>query len=126
MVFDLEEIKIPGFILLDTPGHEHFYHLRSTGTSSSDLALLVVDITQGFEPQTTESIKLLKEEKMPFIIGLNKIDRLNNWASNSHKDIRNLIKMHVEFVYLSFCYLTGKYLFLTIFMRKSFSNESHA
>lgn len=72
-------LKIPGLLFIDTPGHEAFTNLRDRGGSIADMAILVIDINQGVQPQTIESIKILKQYKTPFIVAANKIDVLRGW-----------------------------------------------
>ncbi len=77
------KLQIPGLLFLDTPGHEAFTSLRKRGGSIADLAILVVDINEGFQPQTVESIDFLKEFKTPFIVAATKIDSIKGWFPNA-------------------------------------------
>jgi len=72
-------VKIPGFLFIDTPGHAAFTNLRKRGGSLADLAIVVMDINEGIMPQTAEVLQILKQNKTPFIVALNKIDNLSGW-----------------------------------------------
>ncbi|MEM4034618.1 MAG: translation initiation factor IF-2 [Candidatus Micrarchaeaceae archaeon] len=76
------ELKIPGLLFIDTPGHEAFTNLRRRGGAVADLAILVVDVSKGFEPQTYEAIEILKQYKTPFLVAANKIDLITGWHSS--------------------------------------------
>jgi len=76
------EVEIPGLLVVDTPGHEAFTNLRRRGGSVADIAVLVIDMLKGFEAQTYECIDILKARKTPFIVAVNKMDRIPGWKSN--------------------------------------------
>ncbi len=76
------QLGIPGLLFIDTPGHEAFTSLRTRGGSIADLAILVIDINQGIQKQTKEAIEILKNFKTPFIIAVNKIDKIYGWKTS--------------------------------------------
>jgi translation initiation factor 5B len=75
-------LEIPGLLFIDTPGHAAFTNLRKRGGSLADIAILVIDINDGIKPQTSEVLQILKANKTPFIIALNKIDNISGWQKN--------------------------------------------
>jgi len=72
-------IRIPGLLVVDTPGHEAFANLRRRGGGVADIAILLIDVLKGFEAQTHESLDILKSRKTPFLVAANKIDRIPGW-----------------------------------------------
>ena len=86
------ENKVPGLLVIDTPGHEVFTNLRSRGGSAADIAILVVDVNRGFQPQTNESLKILQNRKVPFVVALNKCDQISGWRKSESLFISQAIK----------------------------------
>ena len=97
-----KKFTVPGLLFIDTPGHHAFTTLRARGGSLADLAVLIVDIQEGFRPQTHESVSILKQYKTPFIVAANKIDNISGWQKidgiaktrieQQHVPIKNLFE----------------------------------
>jgi translation initiation factor 5B len=72
---------LPGLFFIDTPGHEAFTTLRKRGGALADVAILIVDLNEGFKPQTYEALNILKMYKTPFIVAANKMDKIYGWQT---------------------------------------------
>ena len=83
------DLKIPGLLFIDTPGHEAFSNLRRRGGSIADLAIIVIDINEGVMPQTKEAIEICKQFKVPFVVAANKIDKIPGWETKEKSFIKN-------------------------------------
>lgn len=70
----MHEGKKEKITFIDTPGHEAFHQMRGRGVQAADIGLLVVSSVDGVMPQTKESIALLKNSKIPYIVVFTKTD----------------------------------------------------
>ncbi len=91
-----KEIEIPGLLFIDTPGHHAFTSMRSRGGSLADLAVLIVDVNEGFQPQTIESLSILKRFKTPFVVAANKMDRIGGWHTTTNAPFAKSLKVQSE------------------------------
>src|SRR3989344_5695423 len=69
-----EGLEVP-MTFLDTPGHESFSKIRQRGGAVADIAILVVSAEDSVKAQTLEAIKVAKENDLPFVVAINKIDK---------------------------------------------------
>jgi len=91
-------LTLPGLLIIDTPGHEAFFNLRRRGGAVADIAILVIDIVDGFQPQTYESLRILRARRTPFFVALNKVDRLPGWRPQDTWIITKSLKSQSEYV----------------------------
>ena len=97
------KVTLPGLLFIDTPGHAAFTNLRKRGGSISDIGVLIVDVNEGFKPQTFEALNILKSYKTPFMVVANKLDMLPGWQSHpdtpfmkSFKAQRSDVQMNLD------------------------------
>ena len=84
----VEDFDLPGLLFIDTPGHHSFSTLRSRGGALADLAILVVDVNDGFQPQTEEALDILQRTGTPFVVAANKADTTPGWNPNENSPIK--------------------------------------
>ena len=84
------QFTIPGLLFIDTPGHAAFTNLRKRGGNLADIAIVVIDINEGFRPQTIEAIEILRNYKTPFIIAANKVDLISGYKKKSDMILKDI------------------------------------
>lgn len=79
--------------ILDTPGHEAFFEMRSRGANVTDIIILVVAGDEGIRAQTEEAIRQAQEAKVPILVAINKADKPNFDAQKVYRELadRNLL-----------------------------------
>ncbi|MEE9151286.1 MAG: translation initiation factor IF-2 [Thermoplasmata archaeon] len=93
-----KKFNVPGLLFIDTPGHYSFTTLRARGGALADLAVLVIDVMEGFKPQTIESINILKRQRTPFVVAMNKIDRLAGWRAKKKRGFQEAFEAQSEHI----------------------------
>ncbi|MFH1450927.1 MAG: translation initiation factor IF-2 [archaeon] len=81
------DITLPGYLFIDTPGHAAFTHLRKRGGSICDIGVLIVDVNDGFMPQSYEALNILKAYKTPFVVVASKLDTISGWQKAKGKPL---------------------------------------
>jgi len=89
---DPTDFDLPGLLFIDTPGHHSFSTLRSRGGALADIAVLVVDVNDGFQPQTEEAIRILKRTGTPFVVAANKVDTTPGWNPQDGEPIQRSLE----------------------------------
>jgi len=77
---------------LDTPGHEAFVSMRKRGAGVADIGILVVAADDGVQEQTIETIRTIKDQDIPYIVAINKVDLP---GADTEKVIQQLIEHEV-------------------------------
>ena len=85
---DPDDFDLPGLLFIDTPGHHSFSTLRSRGGALADIAILVVDVNDGFQPQTEEALDILQRTGTPFVVAANKVDTTPGWNPTEGSPIK--------------------------------------
>uniref|UniRef100_K3WZG4 Tr-type G domain-containing protein n=1 Tax=Globisporangium ultimum (strain ATCC 200006 / CBS 805.95 / DAOM BR144) TaxID=431595 RepID=K3WZG4_GLOUD len=79
---------------LDTPGHFHFFRMRTNAAQVADVILLIVAADEGVLLQTEESIGAIEDTGIPVIACINKVDIATPEQIESVKqDLRSFVAL---------------------------------
>jgi translation initiation factor 5B len=95
-LIDPTDFDLPGLLFIDTPGHHSFSTLRARGGALADIAVLVVDVNDGFQPQTEEAIDILRRTGTPFVVAANKVDTTPGWNPQEGQPIQKSLEAQSE------------------------------
>ena len=95
-LIDPTDFDLPGLLFIDTPGHHSFSTLRARGGALADIAVLVVDVNDGFQPQTEEAIDILRRTGTPFVVAANKVDTTPGWNPQDGEPIQRSLEAQSE------------------------------
>ena len=93
---DPDDFDLPGLLFIDTPGHHSFSTLRARGGALADIAVLVIDVNDGFQPQTEEAIDILRRTGTPFVVAPNKVDTTPGWNPQAGEPIQRSLEAQSE------------------------------
>eukprot|EP00755_Sulcionema_specki_P003756 Sspe_Gene.28418::Locus_12877_Transcript_1_2_Confidence_0.800_Length_2672::g.28418::m.28418/K02519/infB, MTIF2; translation initiation factor IF-2 len=95
------QVSIPGtstpVTFIDTPGHASFKSMRKAGLRGTDIVVLIISGVEGVQEQTIECINLILEEKIPVIVAISKMDRLDRKGVDESRavlEIGNTLQAH--------------------------------
>jgi ribosomal protection tetracycline resistance protein len=88
VTFTLGDVKIN---LIDTPGHSDFVAEVERALSVLDGAVLVVSAVEGVQAQTRVLIRILERLQIPFLIFVNKVDRMGATDDDTLTSIRHAL-----------------------------------
>jgi len=91
-----DDFDLPGLLFIDTPGHHSFSTLRARGGALADIAVLVVDVNDGFQPQTEEALDILQRTGTPFVVAANKIDTTPGWNPNPKAPVQETYEAQTD------------------------------
>ncbi|MCD8046445.1 MAG: adenylyl-sulfate kinase [Clostridiales bacterium] len=90
------------FIVADTPGHEEYTRNMAVGASFADLAVILVDASQGVLTQTRRHTRICSLMGIKhFVFAINKMDLINYEKRKYDKIRKNINVLLAEFDYKS-------------------------